>query len=95
MALEDGHDAALSYCGTHSGREGDKLTASGLTALTLPSGAFGVEEATLVFDLKKIYSHSLSPSEFWSDEAVRKWYEKGDFHKLYFASVNKIYRRKD
>ena len=23
-----------------------------------------------------------------------KWYEKGDFHKMYFASVDKIYQKK-
>ena len=93
MALCEGCEAALAYCGAHSGREGDKLSAAALTPLILPSGAFGVDEARLVFDLKKVYSHPLSPAEFWTDGAVRKWYEKGDFHKLYFASVEKIYQK--
>ena len=34
MVLSDGFDAALSYCGTHSGREGDKLIGAGLTPIT-------------------------------------------------------------
>ena len=42
MSLSAGYDGALSYCGTHSGREGDKLAAAGLTPLTLPSGALAV-----------------------------------------------------
>ena len=94
LALSSDHDAALSYCGTHSGREGDKLKAAGLTAFSLPSGAFCVREAEIAFDLKKIYSHTLTPCEFWKGDAVQKWYEKGDFHKMYFASVDKIYQKK-
>lgn len=94
MALSEEHDAALSYCGTHSGRDGDKLAAAGLMPITLPSGAFCVDEADLAFDLKKIYSYPLSPTDFWSQDAVGKWYEKGDFHKLYFARVEKIYQKK-
>ena len=93
MLLEAGCDAALSYCGTHSGREGDKPAAAGLSPITLPSGAFAVAEAALIFDLKKLYSNPIDPNVFWSGELVGRWYEKGDFHKLYLASVEKIYQK--
>lgn len=93
MSLSAAYDGALSYCGAHSGREGDKLVAAGLTPLVLPSGCFAVSEAELVFDLQKLYTHPITPSEFWSRESVDKWYGKGDFHKLYFAEVKKIYRK--
>ena len=94
MALADGHDAALAYCGTHSGRDGDKIAAAGLTPGVLPSGAFCVDEAALIFDLEKIYSCHLLPTDFCSESTVEKWYEKGDLHKLYFARINKIYQKK-
>ena len=93
MALKKGSDAALSYCGTHSGREENKLDGAGLTPCALPSGGFAVEEAEIVFDLQKLYSHRIAPTEFWSQNAVAKWYDRGDFHMLYVASVEKIYLR--
>lgn len=93
MSLSAGYDGALSYCGTHSGREGDKVAAAGLTPLTLPSGVLAVSEAEIVFDLKKLYSHPIVPTEFWTCEAPERWYDKGDFHKLYFAEVKKIYHK--
>ena len=93
MTLSAGHEDALAYCGTHSGRDGDKLVGAGLTMASLPSGGFCVEEASLVFELKKICSYPLTPIDFWAEEAVQKWYEKGDFHKMYFATVEKIYKK--
>ena len=93
MALADGYQEALTYCGTHSGRDEDKIKGAGLTPIILPSGGFCVDEADLAFELKKLYSQTLSPVGFSASDTVQKWYGEGDIHKLYFATVEKIYRK--
>ena len=52
---------ALRYCGTHSGRDGDKIQATGLTPAATPSGAPAFKEARLVIECRKMLAQSLSP----------------------------------
>lgn len=50
---------ALGYLGSHSGRDGDKVAASGLTPVSMGDGVT-FKEAKLTFLCKKIYFHQLS-----------------------------------
>lgn len=50
---------ALGYLGSHSGRDGDKIKASGLTPVAM-GGGVTFQEAKLTFLCKKIYFHQLS-----------------------------------
>lgn len=50
---------ALGYLGSHSGRDGDKVAASGLTPVAMGEGVT-FEEAKLTFLCKKIYFHQMS-----------------------------------
>ena len=49
-------DSALQYLGTHSGREGDKLSAAGLTLERTGLGNPTFREANLVIECRKIYA---------------------------------------
>ena len=49
---------ALGYMGTHSGRDGDKAAAAGLTPVSM-GNSVTYEEANLVFLCKKVYQHQL------------------------------------
>lgn len=50
---------ALGYLGSHSGRDGDKVAASGLTPVAIGDGVT-FQEAELTFLCKKIYFHQMS-----------------------------------
>lgn len=50
---------ALSYIGSHSGRDGDKIAAAGLTPVTMGQGVT-FREANLTFLCKKLYQHQFS-----------------------------------
>ena len=53
---------ALSYIGSHSGRDGDKAAAAGLTPVAMgPSMTY--EEAELTFLCKKLYQHQFSKED--------------------------------
>ena len=81
------HHQALSYLGTHSGREGDKIAASGLTpqaarAVSAPSFA----EAEIVLECEKIYANDLDPERFLSPE-IQKHYPHQDYHRIYYGKI--------
>jgi flavin reductase (DIM6/NTAB) family NADH-FMN oxidoreductase RutF len=81
------HRAALSYCGSHSGRDGDKPKACGLTPIASRAVACpGFEEATLILECRKIYFDDLDPSRFL-DPSIDAAYPQKDYHRMYFGEI--------
>ena len=84
--FEKEHHDALSYCGSHSGRDVDKVAEMGLIPCfdgDVPY--FG--EAKLVLLCKKLYRQPLDPACFIDRECDTKWYPEKDYH---FALVGEI-----
>lgn len=55
-AFPDECDSVLQYLGTHSGRDGDKLSAAGLTLERTELGNPTFREANLIIECRKIYA---------------------------------------
>jgi flavin reductase (DIM6/NTAB) family NADH-FMN oxidoreductase RutF len=86
-AFPSDYKKALSYLGNHSGRDGDKITASGLTpepSISIPAPSFA--EAELVIECRKIYADDLNPVHF-IDQTIYKHYPKHDFHRIYYGQI--------
>lgn len=78
---------ALSYCGNHSGRDVDKMKATGLTpepAKAVAAPAFA--EAELVVECRKMYSHDFDPRAFLQ-EWIDSNYPAKDYHRMYFGEI--------
>ncbi|MFN2302584.1 MAG: flavin reductase family protein [Anaerolineales bacterium] len=78
---------ALNLLGSQSGRDGDKIAASGLT----PESSALVEapsyrEAELVIECQKIYANDLNPAHFL-DESIYRHYRNHDFHRIYYGEI--------
>ncbi len=80
----------LSYCGTHSGRDGDKCQAVGITPIRMTDGGPGYAEASLVITARKCYAHAMRREELL-EGGLHAFYEKGGFHTLYIAEIGHIY----
>lgn len=79
----------LSYLGTVSGRDEDKISQAGLsTAFSGETPYF--EEASLVLICRKAYAQDLSESCFADSAAFEKWYPERDLHTMYIGFVEKI-----
>lgn len=83
---------ALKYCGTHSGRDVDKIKATGLTPLAGPDQTVYFAEARLVLFCKKIYIQDLDPSHFLTPE-TDKFYPQRDYHRVYLGEITHCLRR--
>lgn len=77
---------ALQLCGTKSGRDMDKVKASGLTARQSQQGNIYFEEASLVIECRKVYFDDIKPGNF-IDPDIQKNYPKFDYHRMYIGFI--------
>lgn len=81
----------LTFCGSHSGRDLDKVKEAKLTPLASQSiAAPGFAEAELIIECQKIYKTRFEPKDFLSPE-IEPCYNGEDYHQVYFGEILKIY----
>lgn len=80
---------ALGYLGSHSGRDGDKITPIGLTPVFAGNTTY-FAEADLVFLCRKLYSAPLAENGFVDRQLVDFNYPQRDFHTMYIGGIVKI-----
>jgi len=86
----DQYRTALNLLGSKSGRDGDKILASGLTPIASSSIAAPVfQEAELVFECRKMYWEDFNPQHFLNQD-IEKNYAKKDYHRMVMGEVIKI-----
>ncbi|MCK9245385.1 MAG: flavin reductase [Anaerolineaceae bacterium] len=81
------HKRALSYLGTRSGRDSNKLAETDLTAIAaarVKSPAF--EQAELTIECRTIYTARFDPTRFL-DPAIEKSYPEKDYHFIYYGEI--------
>ncbi len=83
---------ALKVCGSQSGRNTDKVKASGLTPLTTPSGSKAFKEAWLIIECKKMVAQSLNP-EALKNETLKQEWEGKTMHKMYIGEIINIWMK--
>lgn len=84
--LPEDYRDALTYCGTASGRDGDKFAACGLHP-DFESGVPCAAEADLVLICRKRYWNDLDPANM--DEVGLKHYDN-DYHRMYIGEIVKV-----
>ena len=93
-AFPNKYHSALNLLGNRSGRDGDKISESGLTPIAssvIP--APGYSQASLILECKKIYWDDFRPDHF-IDPAIDQQYPKKDYHRLYFGEILAIFGNK-
>lgn len=86
----EAHREALKYCGSHSGKNDDKIKATGLTPITTPSGSKAFSEAWIIIECKKILSPPITP-EAINDEKLRKEWDGKPMHKMYIGEIINVW----
>jgi len=82
---------ALKYCGSHSGRDGDKIKHTGLSVSQL-DGIPYINESELVIFCKKLYADDLKKERFISSEPLLN-YKAEDFHRFYICEIECVLKR--
>lgn len=81
----------LSYLGSASGRNVDKIAESGLVPLATENGNVTFEEAELVLECRKLYAQDLNEQNFTDPSIPERWYGKEPLHKMYIAEIVKVW----
>ncbi len=81
---------ALNYCGSNSGRDGDKVKGSGLTPVTTPSGSKAFSEAWLIIECRKLVGQSLNHDALFDEKIKSDWVGK-QLHKMYIGEIINVW----
>jgi len=85
--FDEAHRAALDFCGNNSGRDVDKIAATGLTPVADATGAIYFDQARLVLVCRKLYAQFMTADSFVDQGIVGQMYAKNDFHRLYVGEI--------
>ena len=78
---------ALSYCGSHSGREVDKVKETGLIPIASQKvTAPGFEQAELILECRVSYFSDFDPGHFLADY-IEGHYPNKDYHRLFLGEI--------
>jgi flavin reductase (DIM6/NTAB) family NADH-FMN oxidoreductase RutF len=86
--------SALDFCGTHSGRDTDKISQTGLKPIALSDDCVSFEQARLIFKCRKMYADFIHQENFVVREIIAKNYPRQDFHRFFIAEITQCFFRK-
>lgn len=84
--LDEAYRTSLNYCGSHSGRDGDKFEEAGLTPAFRHSIPYP-DEANFVILCKKMAAVPITEESFVDPSISKKWYADGDMHTMYVGEI--------
>lgn len=82
----------LTFCGTKSGRDFDKIKETGLKPYITSRGNVIYEQAKLAMECKKIYFSDIDPDMFL-DSLIRRNYPESDYHRMYIGKIVAFYQK--
>ncbi|HCW54029.1 MAG TPA: flavin reductase [Clostridium sp.] len=92
--FSDDYRKELSYLGTVSGRNQDKIKNIGLTVMEDNNTPY-FNEGKIVFLCKKLYAQEMNKESFMAEDLVNKNYLKEDFHTMYIGEIIKVLEKED
>ena len=89
--LPEEYRPALRYCGSHSGRDGDKFAATGLSVFH-EGDTPCIEQARLILVCRKLHTVDFSPEQF-VDPTLLTHYKANDFHRQYVGEILRVLKK--
>lgn len=84
--FEEKYRSVLDFCGSHSGRDTDKIAKTGISPKSGESNSVYFNEARLVYTCRKIYFQDIIPGHFL-DPDINKNYPDKDYHRMYIGEI--------
>ena len=88
--FDESYREALSFCGSKSGRNVNKVEETGLTPMFTEEGAPCFEQARMVLVCKKLYAQFLNEESVLGGEPVLKQYNGDEYHKMYISEILEV-----
>jgi flavin reductase (DIM6/NTAB) family NADH-FMN oxidoreductase RutF len=84
--FDESYRDALNLCGKVSGRQMDKIKATGLKPFESPKGSIFFDQAQLMLECRKLYFSDIIPEHFLVD-GIKANYPKEDYHRMYIGEI--------
>ena len=82
----------LAFCGTNSGRDVDKISATGFTPVHDENITY-FEQAELVLVCKKVYKQKMTPECFIDKSILDKTYPTKDWHEMFVGKIVSVLKK--
>lgn len=87
--LDEEYRKTLSYLGTVSGRDEDKIAKSGLTVVYEGQTPYFAEAHTALI-CRKLFAQPYDPACFIDKSCEEKWYPQKDYHTMYIVEIEDV-----
>lgn len=82
---------ALAFCGSHSGRDCNKPSETGLVPTEI-DGCVGFEQADMILVCRKLYSYDMQENGFLTDDGIpAQSYGSDPYHRAYISEITGVY----
>ncbi len=82
-----------NICGTKSGRDTDKIKATGLKPIVTPDNQVTFEQARLTLECRKLYVQPIKPENFIDKKPLEKWYDANNgMHNMYIVEITNVWK---
>lgn len=83
------HRSIYNLCGSKSGRDIDKVKATGLKPVITDMNQVTFEQARLTLECRKLYADDFKADKFIDHTQLEKWYGEGHggLHRMYIAEI--------
>ena len=89
---DESYREMLSYMGSKSGKDVDKIKVQNLTVSFDEDGAAPYfEEANTVLCLKKLYKQDMEKDCFFDQSMTSQFYASNDYHTMYVCEITKVF----
>jgi flavin reductase (DIM6/NTAB) family NADH-FMN oxidoreductase RutF len=90
--LPEENRSILNFCGSRSGRDTDKIAATGLKPVDIEGKGVSFEQARLVFLCRKLYYQDFDPKLF-TDSKIGELYPQKDYHRIFIGKIELCLRK--
>lgn len=80
---------ALAFCGANSGRDVDKVEATGLNPVFDEAAPY-FDEAKIVLICRKVAKGSFAPEQVIDKSIIDTQYPQNDYHYIYYGAIEKV-----
>lgn len=93
-AFDEEYRDKVQYIGSHSGRDVNKIEATGLTPKTTELGNVYYEEARLVIECEKMYFSDINPINIADPKALKIYENEPAMHRMFIGKIVNVLEKK-
>ena len=93
-AFDEEYRSVTQYLGSHSGRDEDKIKASGLTPLKTELGNLYYAEARLIVECEKVYNADLQLENISDPHGINMYKDTESRHKMFIGKILNVWEKK-